>query len=155
MRKDERAVAEPALATHSLTGLFIVQWDASSPSHKSIFFAHPSPVHLHFLWQGKTRFVFVCEGNSEQGLFLCGSPPVVDEVTISFNTEGACTRECVSPSVYSYRNMPQPVTSIHKVQFYIPVITCGHFYITFSFYTAYTILHEQPISLPFQIREVS
>lgn len=38
VRNDERVAAEPALATQSLTGLFIVQWDASSLSHNSFFF---------------------------------------------------------------------------------------------------------------------
>lgn len=38
VRSDEKAAAEPALATQSLTRLFIVQWDASSLSHNSFFF---------------------------------------------------------------------------------------------------------------------
>lgn len=38
MRNDERLAAEPALATQSFTGLFIVQEDAPSLSHNNIFF---------------------------------------------------------------------------------------------------------------------
>lgn len=50
MRNDERAAAEQALATQSLTGLFIVQWDASSQSHNSFFFFSPliSAVRSYF-----------------------------------------------------------------------------------------------------------
>lgn len=42
VRNDERMAAEQALATQSLTRLFIVQWDPSSLSHNSFFSPLPA-----------------------------------------------------------------------------------------------------------------
>lgn len=51
VRTDERAATEPALATQSLTGLFIVQRDASSLSHNCTFF----PFSCTFAFSGPER----------------------------------------------------------------------------------------------------
>lgn len=65
VRSDEKAAAEPALATQSLTRLFIVQWDASSLSHNSFFFFVKFPPFYLFvcIFRGggrETLCVFVC-----------------------------------------------------------------------------------------------
>lgn len=74
MRNDERAATEPALATQSLTGLFIVQWDASSISQKAFF----SFSYL-FAFSGaeKEREKERKRKNSEEESFLQGSPRLV------------------------------------------------------------------------------
>lgn len=94
VRSDEKAAAEPALATQSLTRLFIVQWDASSLSHNSFFFfiyVKFPPFYLFvciFRGGGRERLcVFVCVRERENVMqlwFLEGSPQVEDEVTVSF-----------------------------------------------------------------------
>lgn len=94
VRSDEKAAAEPALATQSLTRLFIVQWDASSLSHNSFFFSLCKIsslllVRLHFpgRWEREIMCLCVCVWERENVMqlwFLGGSPQVEDEVTVSF-----------------------------------------------------------------------
>lgn len=65
VRSDEKAAAEPALATQSLTRLFIVQWDASSLSHNSFFLFFfvnflPSTVRLHFPGRWEREVMCLC-----------------------------------------------------------------------------------------------
>lgn len=67
VRTDERAATEPALATQSLTGLFIVQRDASSLSHNCTFF----PFSCTFAFSGPERVRDrVCLRERMQGSYL-------------------------------------------------------------------------------------
>lgn len=63
VRSDEKAAAEPALATQSLTRLFLVQWDASSLSHNSFFFVNFLPSTCSFAFSGEVgerAYVSLC-----------------------------------------------------------------------------------------------